>query len=61
MGNLWFSFILGAGAGLFIYLKGGKSIGYGNAQTVWAVTLITFVVVWVFVYTLMRYVLHTGF
>ena len=57
MGNLWFSFVLAAGAALFVYLKFGRGVGYGNAKTVWAMTLITFVAVFLFLYSLLRFVL----
>jgi hypothetical protein len=58
MGDLWWSFILAAGAGLFVYLKFGRNVGYSNGQTVWIMTLATFTVAFLFIFSLTRYVLH---
>jgi hypothetical protein len=59
MSGVWFSFIMAAGAGLLVYLKIGRGIGYSNGQTVWIITCITFALAFVFVFTLTRYVIHT--
>jgi hypothetical protein len=58
MGDVWFAFIMGAGAGLLVYLKIGRGIGYSNGQAVWIMTGVTFALAFVFVFTLMRYVIH---
>ena len=58
MSNVWISLFLAAGAAAWMYSKMGRRIGYGNDQSVWTIVAVTFVLVFAFAYTLLRFVLN---
>lgn len=52
------SFILGAGAGALAYSKLGQRVGYGNSTDVWKLVGIAFVLTFIIVYILLKFVLN---
>lgn len=54
--NLLYALFFGAGAAAFVYTKMGRRLGYGNAQNVWLVVGVTFVLVSIVFYTLLAFV-----
>jgi hypothetical protein len=53
-----YSLFFGAGVAAFAYSKLGRRVGYGNAQSVWTIVGVVFVLVTIFFYTLAAFVLH---
>jgi hypothetical protein len=53
-----YSFFFSLGIAGFAYTKMGRRVGYGNAQSVWMLVAIAFVVSLIFFYTLTTFVLH---
>ena len=51
------SFILASGAGAFAYSKLGKRVGYGNSAGVWQLVGILFVITFIIVFILLKYVI----
>ncbi len=56
--NFMLSFFFAAGVAAFAYSKMGRRTGYGNAQSVWAIVGVSFVITFIFFYTLAAWVLH---
>lgn len=59
MGFLW-SFFFAAGVATFVYTKMGRSIGFGNSQTLGIVVGVVFVVALAVFYSLTRLYLHSN-
>lgn len=51
---LLYAIFFGAGAGAFMYTKMGRRLGYGNAQNVWLVTGVSFVIGTIVFYTILN-------
>lgn len=49
---LLYSIFFGAGAAAFVYTKMGSRLGYGNAQNVWVVTGVSFLIATIIFYTI---------
>jgi len=58
MSNTVISLMLAAGVAGWTYSKMGRRLGYSNAQSVWIVVAVAFVLVFVFLETLLHYVIH---
>lgn len=56
--NLMYSFFFAAGVAGFAYTKMGRRVGYGNAQSVWVLVGVAFILAFIFFYTLTTLVLH---
>ena len=54
MGNFLLALMLAAGASAFVYAKMGRRIGYGNGTAVWQLVGITFVMVFLIVFILLK-------
>lgn len=52
------SFILAAGAGAFAYSKLGQRVGYGNSAGVWQLVGIFFVLTFIVVFILLKYIIR---
>jgi hypothetical protein len=52
------SFIFAAGASAWVYSKTNQRFGYGNAKDAYIAAGITFVLAFVFLYSLMHFALH---
>ena len=50
---LLYSIFFGAGVAAFIYTKMGRRLGYGNAQNVWTVVGVTFVIATIVFFTIL--------
>jgi hypothetical protein len=50
--NLLYAIFFGAGVAAFVYTQMGKRIGYGNSQSVWTITLVTFVIASIIFFTI---------
>jgi hypothetical protein len=50
--------MLAAGVATFVYTKMGPRLGYGNAKSVWTVVGVCFVLVFLFSFSLLKYVLN---
>jgi hypothetical protein len=53
-----YTIFFGAGVAAFIYTKMGRRLGYENAQNVWTVVGVSFVIGAVVFYTLFKFVLN---
>ncbi|HSW37661.1 MAG TPA: hypothetical protein VLG37_04820 [Candidatus Saccharimonadales bacterium] len=52
------SLFIAAGVAAWIYSKSGRRMGYGNTQNVWIITGAAFVIVFIVIWTILRWVLH---
>lgn len=52
-----FSVFFGAGVAAWVYTKMGARLGYGNAQNVWTITLVSFVLATLFFLSILVLVL----
>lgn len=50
--NILYSIFFGAGVAAFVYWKMGQRIGVGNTQSIWTITLVTFVIATIIFFTL---------
>lgn len=60
MSNVLISLMMAAGVATFVYTKMGPRLGYGNSQNVWLVVGVSFVLVFLVLITLLKYVLQIG-
>ncbi|HVC36193.1 MAG TPA: hypothetical protein VNE40_01975 [Candidatus Dormibacteraeota bacterium] len=51
------SLFIAAGAAAWVYSKMGRRVGYGNSQRVWTLVGAIFVVVFIVIWTLLRWVI----
>lgn len=58
MSNFIIALFLAAGASAFMYTKSGARLGYGNAQKVWGMVALTFVLVFLVVIILLKTLVH---
>lgn len=49
---------MAAGGAGFVYQKFGPRLGYGNAQNVWLITGVSFVLIFLFFITLLKFVIQ---
>lgn len=57
MSNWIVALMLAAGVAGWVYSKMSRRLGYGNTQSLWIVVAAAFVAVFLFVWTLTRYVI----
>jgi len=55
--NLLYSLFFAAGVAAFAYAKFGRRIGYGNSQNVWIFVGISFIIAFIFFYTIARFLI----
>lgn len=58
MSDVLIAFITAAGVGAFVYSKMGPRLGYGNVKNVWILVGVCFALVFLFMVTLLKYVIH---
>lgn len=58
MSDVWISLFMAAGVAAWVYSKMGRRVGYGNSQNVWTLVGVSFVLVFAFFFTLLRYVIN---
>lgn len=58
MSNTLISFFIAAGVGGFVYSKMGRRIGYGNSRSVWLTVAVAFCLAFLFMWTLLHYLIH---
>ena len=58
MSTTLISLMLAAGVAGWTYSKMGRRLGYSNTQSVWIVVGVVFALVFIFVETLLHYVIH---
>lgn len=56
--NFLYAAFFGAGVAAMAYSRLGRRVGYGNAQNVWLIVGVVFVLVTAFFYTIAAYILH---
>lgn len=56
--NNWIAWLLAIGVTTFAYTKLNRRVGYGNTKSIIPSLIAIFVVVWVVVYTLLRFVIN---
>jgi hypothetical protein len=56
--DLLYSIFFGAGIAGFTYTKIGRRIGFGNAQMVWVVTGVAFLLSFIFFFTVMKFIVN---
>lgn len=54
MSSALIALFLAAGVAAFVYSKGGRRVGYGNAKNVWTLVGITFVLAFLIVFILLK-------
>lgn len=55
--NFLYSVFFAGGIATFAYTQLGKRVGYGNQQSVWVITAVTFVLSFIFFFTLITLLL----
>ena len=60
MSSTLVALMFAAGVAGWMYSKMGRRLGYGNTQNVTVIVLASFVVAFLFFFTLLRYVLNIG-
>lgn len=58
MSDTLVALFIGAGIATFVYTKIGRRLGVENGAKIWLITGISFVFVFIFTLTLLKYVLH---
>jgi len=58
MSNTIISLMLAAGVAGWTYSKMGRRLGYTNTGNVWLIVAVAFILVFVFLETLLHYVIH---
>ena len=58
MGSGLVALFLAAGVAGFVYSKMGRRVGYGNSQNVWTLVAVTFVLVFIATFVLLKFTLN---